>query len=69
MERVRVSQPAEIYWRIGAKPFEAGVVSWAIVGSGHVIKIKQRSRGEKSRKIFMDFGSQYNNADPNPHTS
>src|SRR5450755_600499 len=63
MERVRVSQPAEMYWRMGTRPAAFDVSSWAMVRSGHATRIRRRTHGEESLRFFMAFGSQHHNAD------
>src|SRR6266403_2037541 len=63
MERVRVSQPAEMYWLMEAMLATFFFCSWARVLSRQASRIRRRIRGNESLRFFMAVGSQHHNAD------
>src|SRR6266852_6569850 len=63
MERVRLSQPTVMYWRMDVRPATGFFCSWARAPSGQASRIRRKIRGKESLRLFMADGSQHHNAD------
>src|ERR1700674_4629775 len=62
MERVRLSQPAEMYWRMDARP-AMGFCTCARAPGGQASRSRRNISGKESLLLFMVVGSQHHTAD------